>query len=234
MIKNIRINECFGVFSQVRAFSSIESRFAEARTVFHQRRTADAAATLARGQGEASPREVARPMSRRQIRERRELSLPPPGSDWHPHIRHSGAISLDTPQTVCGLAPPVRYGLQQAPPCWPRKRVCKPPITPPGQAPGAPHTEVVDAGGFFASLVLRRLRTRDSSVSDRDCFSDHHKLNRVPAAVSEIRSPFTSRSGGPVTTAGADLPGPAVPPLETQLAELAWRRLRGRAVGERS
>jgi hypothetical protein len=239
MRKNIRIIECFGVSSQVRAFAGIESRFAAARTVFHQRRTADAAATLARGQGETSRTEVARPMSRRQIRERRELSLPPPWLDWRLDSRQSGTISLDaTLQTgVRALTAPVSCGFQEPPRCWPRKRVCEPAITPPGQAPGAPHTEVVDAGGFFARLVLRRVRARDSSASDPeqpDCFSDHQKLGPVSAVASEVRSAFTSRSRRSVTTARADSPDPAVPPLETQLAELAWRRLRSRAAGERS
>jgi hypothetical protein len=233
MIKNIRIVECFGVSSQVRAFAGIESRFAAARTVFHQRRRADAAATL-----ERLPTEVARPMSGRQIRERRELSLPPPWPDWRFGSRGRGAISLDaTVQTsVCGLAAPVSCGLQEALRCWPRKPVCKPAVEPPGQTPGPPHVEVVDPHGLFASLVLRRVRTRDSSAShpeQPDCSSDHQKRGPASAATLEARAPFTSRSGRPATTAGVDSPDPAVAPLETQLAELAWRRLRGRAAGER-
>jgi hypothetical protein len=238
MRKNIRIIECFGVFSQVIAFAGIESRFAAARTIFPERRTADAAATLTRVQGETSTTEVARPMSRRQIRERRELSLPPSGPDWRFDSRHGGAIPSDfTLRTdSCGLATAVGCGIQEAPRCWARERVGKPVLTPPSQTAGPPHAEVLDANGFFASLVLRRVRARDSSVShpeQPDCSSDHRKPGPVSAAASDVCSLFAPRSRRPVTTAGADSPDPAAAPLETQLAELAWRRLRGRAAGER-
>jgi hypothetical protein len=100
---------------------------------------------------------------------------------------------------------------------------------------GPPHAELVDANGFFASLVLRRVRARDSAAShpeQPDRLSDHPKLG-LSAAASKVQSSFILRSGRPVTIAQAGSPNPALVPLETPLAELASRRLRGRTAGER-
>lgn len=235
MRKNISIIECFGVFSTVIAFAGIESRFRAARTVLAERRTADAAATLAPAQGETSTTGVARPMSRRSTTERRDSCLPPPGPDWRSDSPR-GAIPLDsTLQTGSGvLAAPVCRGIQEAPGRWARKRVCKPAVTPSGQTAGPPYAELVDANGFFASLVLRRVRARDSAAShpeQPDRLSDHSKLGL--SAMLEVRSPLTLRSARPVTTAQVGSPEPALLPLETQLAELACRRLRGQTAGER-
>jgi hypothetical protein len=216
----------------MRAFADIESRFAAARVVFHQRRTADAdaTATLARIQGEISPTEVARPMSRRQICERRELPLPPPSPHWRFDSRHWGTVSLDASLLpgMCGLGAPVSGDLQQEPYCWPCKPVAKPAVTPPGM-PDLAHADIVADHGLFARLILRRVRAQGSSASDSeqsDRFSDHRKLAPVSAA-SKVASASISRSARPATTGAADAPDSPVAPLETQLAELAWRRLRG-------
>ena len=239
MIKNIRSIKCFGVFLQMRAFADIESRFAAARIVFHQRRTADAAATLAGVQGVVSPTEVAGSMSRRQIRERHEVPLAPPGPGWHIESQHSGVISLDTKlqPDVCGLAASVSCRIQEAPRRWLRKRTCKAAVTPPGQMAESRHVETVYAHGLFAILILRRVRAQDSSASapeQPNCFSAHHEVGLTCAVGSEVHPSFTLRSGQTVTTAAlAASPEPPIAPLETKLAELAWRRLRGRAVEER-
>ena len=235
MRKNIRTIECFGVFSPMRAFADIESRFAAERAVFHQRRTADAAATWARIQGEISLTEVARSMSRRQICERRELPLPPPWPHWRFDSRHRGTASLGVTfqPEVCGPAAPLSCGLQEAPHCWPRKRVGTQAVAPPGQIRDPPRAEIVDAHGLFASLILRRVRAQDSSTGDLerpDCFSNHRELGPGAAVASEVRSHPPRDPRRPVTTATADSPDS---PVETQLAKLAWRHLRGRAAGER-
>jgi hypothetical protein len=220
----------------MRAFADIESRFAAARAVFHQRRTADAAATLAGVQGEVSPTEVARSMSRRQIRERQEVPLPLPGSGWDLDSRHRGVISLDTRLQcdLCRLVASVGCGIPEAPRRGHRRRTCQAAVTPPGQMPESRHVEVVYAHGLFASLILRRVRAQNSSASALEqpsSFSDRRELGLVSAVGSEAHSSFTSRSGQTVTTAAeAD---PPIAPLETKLAELAWRHLRGRAVEER-
>jgi hypothetical protein len=224
MRKNILILECSVVFSQVIAFAGIEPRFAAARSVFPERSIGDANATLARVQGETSTTEVAGPMSRRQIRERRESSLPSPGPDWPFDSRSRGAIALgSTLQTnSCGAATSASRVLREAP-CWTRKRVCKPAVTSPGLTAGPPHAEVLDPGSFFASLVLRRVRARPSAASrpeQPDRYSNHPKLRPVSPAALEV------------TSAGASSPAPVVAALETQLAELAWRRLGGHT-GER-
>lgn len=235
MIKNIRSIKCFGVFLQMRAFADIESRFAAARIVFHQRRTADAAATLAGVQGVVSLTEVARSMSRRQIREWQE----PPGLGGHIDSRHRGVISLDPSlqPEVCGLATSVSCGIPQAPRRWSRKRSCKVAITPPGQMPESRHVEVVCAHGLFANLILRRVRAQGSSATaleQPNCFSNRRELDLASAVGAEVRAAFTLRSGQTVTRAAvADSPDPSIAPLETKLAELAWRHLRGRAVEEK-
>lgn len=221
----------------MRAFADIESRFAAARVVFHQRRTADAAATLARIRGEISPTEVARPMSRRQICERRELLLPPPWPHWRFDSRHWGTVSLDASllPDMCGLGAPVSGDLQQALYCWPCKPVGKPAVTPPGM-PDLPHADIVADHGLFARLILRRVRAQGSSASDSeqsDRFSNHRKLAPLSATASEVASAPISRSARPATTGAADAPDSPVALLETQLAELAWHRLRGLGAGKR-
>jgi hypothetical protein len=235
MRKNNRSVKCFGVFLQTRAFADIESRFAAARVVFHQRRRADAAATLARIQGEISPTEVARPMSRRQIWERRELFLPPPWPDWRIDSRHWATVFLGLifQPEVCGLAAPVSCGLREAPRCWPRKRVNKRTVTPPGQMPDPPRAEILDAHRLFASLILRRVRAQGSSAGDcerPDCCSDHRKVIPGSAVAEEDRWRPRRDPPRPVTETAADS---RESPVETQLAELAWRHLHGRAAGER-
>jgi hypothetical protein len=76
MLKNISIDKCFGVFSKTIASAGVESQFAAARTVFHQRCRAHVAAAWARTQEETSATEVAGPMFRRQITEGLELARP--------------------------------------------------------------------------------------------------------------------------------------------------------------
>jgi hypothetical protein len=178
-------------------------------------------------------------MSRRQICERQEVPLPLPGPGWDLNSRHRGVISLDSglQPEVCGPAASVSCGIQEAPRRWPRKRTCKAAVTPPGQMPESRHVEIVYAHGLFASLILRRVRAQGSSASAPEqpkCFSDRRELGLVSAVGSEVQSSFTLRSGQTDTTAAvADLPDPPIAPLETKLAELAWRRLRGRGVEER-
>ena len=205
--KNIPIIECFDVFSTVIAFAGIESRFAAAR-VFPERRRADA--TLARAPQGTSARKVAQPMFRRQITERRELSLSQ-GPHGHSDSRPKGALPLDSTASVSG-------GLQEPPRCGTRKHVCKPAVTQAGQTADPPRVELVDANGFFASLVFRRVRARNCLVS---------------ATAPEARLPLTLRSGRPITTAQAGSPDPVQRPLETLLAELACRRLRILAAEEK-
>ncbi len=135
----------------------------------------------------------------------------------------------------CGLGAPVSRGSQEAPRGGARQRVCKPAVPTSGQTVRPPHAQLVDANGFFAGLVLRRVRARDSAASHPeppDQLSDHPKLGLL-AAPLEVRSPPTLRSARPVPTAWTSSADAARLPLETQLAELARRRLRSPTTGEK-
>src|SRR5712691_10430695 len=167
MRKNISVTECFGAFSKEIAFACIESRLAAARTFFPERCRADLTATLVRAQGGASPAELARPMSHRQITGWRELLLPP-GTDWHSKSLPKRVIRFEANLEAesCRLATPVSCGIAEPPPCWTRERVHGPAVTQADQTADWPHAELVGATGLLASLVFRQVRPGNRSAAD--------------------------------------------------------------------
>jgi len=227
--KNIISIECFGVFLQMRAFADIESRLAAAPVVFPQRRTAEAAATLVRIHGEISPAEVVWPMCRPQICERRKWPLPPPWPNWHFDGRHRETVSLDASlqPDLFGLTGPVRR-IRHMSVGWPRKLVDKPAARPSGQMSDSPHADIVSGHGLLASLILRQVRAQGSGgdAEQLEYFSDDRTLSPLSGLASEVVSTLVSRAGRP-TPAATDSPDSPKALLETQLAELAWRRVRG-------
>jgi hypothetical protein len=167
MRKNISVAECFRVFSKGIAFACIESRLAGARTFFPGRRRADLTATLVRAQGGASPAKLARPMSRRQSTERRELWLPP-GTDWHSKSLPKRVIRFDAKLEAesCRLVTPVGCGIAELPHCWTRERVHRPAVAQADQTAYWPHAELVGATGLLASLVFRPVLPGNRSAAD--------------------------------------------------------------------
>jgi hypothetical protein len=214
------------------AFACIESRMAAARTIFPERCRADLTATLVRAQGGASTAELARPMSRRQITERRELSLPP-GTDWHSKSLPKRVIRFDANLEAesCRLATPVSCGIAEPPRCWTRERVHGPAVTQADQTADWPRAELVGAVGLLARLVFRQVRPGHRSAADagQRRSSDDTKIGPILVAGSDAGSPFSLRSKRPVPIARAGAPDPAPAPMEILFTELASRRLRSLA-----
>jgi hypothetical protein len=236
MRKNISVTECFGVFSKGIAFACIESRLAAARTFFPERCRADLTATLVRIQGGASLAELARPMSRRQITERRELLLPP-GTDWHSKSLPKRVIRFDANLEAesCRLATLVSCGIAEPPHRWTRERVHGPALPQADQTADWPRAELVGATGLLARLVFRQVRLGHRSAADagQRHSSDDTKAEPVLVAAPDEASPFRLRSKRPVPIARAGAPD-TVPPMEILFTELASRRLRSLATRKKS
>ena len=230
MRKNISVTECFGVFSKWIAFACIQSRLAAARTFFPERCRADLTATLVMAQGGASPAERVRPMSRRQITERRELSLPP-GTDWHSKSLPKRVIRFDANLEAesCRLATPVSCGIAEPPHCWTRERVPGPAVTQADQTADWPRAELVGATGLLARLVFRQVRPGHRPAADTGRSSDDTKSGPVLVAGPDAGSPFSLRSKRPVPIARAGAPDTVPPSMEILFTELASRRLRSLA-----
>ena len=232
MRKNISVTECFGVFSKGIAFACIESWLAAARTFFPERCRADLTATLVRAQGEASPAERVRPMSRRQITERRELLLPP-GTDWHSKGLPKRILRFDANLEAesCRLVTPVSCGIAEPPRCWTRECVHGPVVTQADQTADWPHAELVGATSLLASLVFRQVRPGNRSAADagQRRSSDDTKMGTVLVVGPDAGSPFSLRSKRPVPIARAGAPDTVPPPMEILFTELASRRLRSLA-----
>jgi hypothetical protein len=236
MRKDISVTECFGVSSKGIGFACIESRLAAARTFFPERCSADLTATLVRIQGGASLAELARPMSRRQIRERREL-LRPPGTDWHSKSLPKCVIRFDANLEAesCRLATLVSCGIAEPPHRWTREHVHGPVVAQADQRADWPRAELVGAADLLARLVFRQARPGHRSTADagQRHSSDDTKTELVLVATPDAGSPF-SRSKRPVPIARAGAPDTVPPPMEILFTELALRRLRSLATRKKS
>jgi hypothetical protein len=164
--------------------------------------------------------EFARPMSRRQATNRRELLLPSLIPDRHqtvvifdPNVPPAPVVA-----TNGGGAEPAR--------CWTRQsihwRAAK-------QAD--PTTEVISpeliAGNhLLARLVFQRIRplSRSGMMAGQSGSPDEPQRARTPIAPPNIASPFIERSEAPISV--------PVPVMETLFTQLARRRLGGRATEE--
>jgi hypothetical protein len=221
MLKTISRNECFGVFSKTIAFAGVESRFAAARTFFHQRRRVHPVATWERTQGGTSATEAAGPMFRRQITEGPELSWP---LQRHSVDRQKGTIALESTLQADSS----------------RKSDRNPAWKPRSETVGPLQAELVHANGFLADLIFRQVRARDSSSSktgQRHCPSKKPASGVVSVAAPATQSQplqWTSRSRRSSTIAQTESSGPVPSLLERLLAELACRRLRSLAEGRES
>lgn len=220
MLKIISRNECFGVFSKTIAFAGVESRFAAARTIFHQRRRVHPVATWARTQGGTSATEAARPMFRRQITAGPELFWP---LRRHSVDRQKGTIVLESTLQADSS----------------RKSDRNPAWAPRSEPVGPLQAELVHANGFLADLIFRQVRARHSSSSKtgQHCPSEKPTSGVVSVAAPATQSQppqWTSRSRRSTTIAQTDLSGPVPSLLERLLAELAYRHLRRLAAGRES
>jgi hypothetical protein len=169
--------------------------------------------------------EFARPMSRGQATNRRDLLLPSLGPDWH----QTSVIF----NSSAGLAPPplVKGRAEEAPRCWTRQNIhygaAKQAVL------GAELTgpELIGANHLLARLVFQQIRRRSRSggTGGQSCSSDEPQRRGVPASAPALRSPRIGRAALP-SDAPVSVPVPLT--VETLFTQLARRRLRGRAEKE--
>jgi hypothetical protein len=192
------------------------------RRIVVERRTTSATANLARVPEGASGAELARPISHREIAERREVFAPSSAFDTP-----ADGSSLDFRQSES------RHPLTPLPRCWTRKQVFGSALTQ-GNAPCA---ELVDGHGLIASLVLHQVRPdQRSAVTDagpQNHSSHAPKPGARPVAVAEVESTLApgSAKSSPMPEAATSHALPT--PLETLFTELARRRVRKLAIREK-
>ena len=163
--------------------------------------------------------EFARPMSRRQATNRRELLLP----SLIP-ARHQTAVVFDAsvPPAPAAAnhssgAEPPRYRDQQ--------RIHYRPAKEASQTIEVVSPELITRNHLLARLVFQQIRPRSRSavMGEQNCSPEEPRLARTPIA-SPVTSPIKSCAETPV-------PAP-VKGVETLFIQLARRRLGGRATEE--
>ena len=167
--------------------------------------------------------EFARPMSRRQATNRRELLSPSLMPD-----RHQAAVLLHP--SVC-LAPLVAINASSAQP--PRCCTCQAVHYRGAKQPGPPiaetesSPELIAGSHLLSRLVFRRIRSRGRSgeIREQSCHSDEPTPVCDPLVRSPMASSFKASAEAPISP-------PALTALETLFSQLARRQLRGRAAEE--
>jgi hypothetical protein len=197
--------ECFGVFSKVKAFDCNDSGFAAARTMlFPLHHTSGADSSIRANEEESASRaELANPLSRRQIKQRRGFS----------QLSEFGRLGA---QVSCGIAEP-----------WNLSEVHSVAGTQRGQTDkfGA---EFVAADRLLARLTLHQIRPHHRSIADagKQSCSSCDPLGCPSVSVASVRSPFSMRSGPAVGIVHTASPDALLTPIETLFTELAGRCLR--------
>ena len=185
---------CIGLWSAAPRMSSPE------------RRIADANATRAKAQGWAFRAEFKRPMSCRQVAERRKSPvLPTHRTDAHSDVHQKRDISLDLNKKpeFCRLSAVVSGAITEPSGCRNRKSAHNPARSQTARMADAPRAELIDDNGLFARLVFHRVRPLSQSSVDAgprswsspDGASRHPESGRGMVAAPDIGSPLTLRSG---------------------------------------
>jgi hypothetical protein len=161
-----------------------------------------------------------RPMSRRKATTRRELLLPSLIPD-----RHQTAAIFD-PSVPAAPVAAINGSDAEPARCWTRQSIHYGAAKQAGPTTEVASPEVIAGNRLLARLVFQRIRPRNRSGVIGQSFSrDEPQCARTPVAPSNIASPLTGRAGAPISA-------PVPPPVETLFAQLARRRLRGRATEE--
>jgi hypothetical protein len=159
--------------------------------------------------------EFARPMSRRQATNRRELLSP----SLIP-ARHQTAVVPPAPvaATKGNDAEPPRYCNHQRIHCQAAKEA--------SQTIEAASPELIAGNHLLARLVFQQIRPRNRSavMGGQSCSPEEPQRARTPIASPNIASPVIG-----CAEVSASAP---TPPMETLFTQLARRRLRGRATEE--
>jgi hypothetical protein len=165
--------------------------------------------------------EFARPMSRRQPTNRRELLLPS-----LMHDRHQTVVICDPSAPPAPIAAINGHGAEPAR-CWTRQSVQYRAAKQVGPTTEVASPELIAGNHLLARLVFQRVRPRSRSgvMGGQSCSADEPQRVRTPIAPPNIASPVIGPAEAPVLA-------PVPPPVETLFAQLARRRLRGRATEE--
>jgi hypothetical protein len=163
--------------------------------------------------------EFARPMSRRQATNRRELLLPLLIPDRHQTVVDPSVPSAPVAATNGGGAEPAR--------CWTRQSIQCPAAKQAGPTTEVASPELIAGNHLLARLVFQRIRPPSGSgrMGEQSCSPDEPQRACTPIAPSNIASPLIGRAEAPVSA-------PVPPPVETLFTQLVRRRLRGRATEE--
>jgi hypothetical protein len=160
--------------------------------------------------------EFARPMSRRQATNRRELLSP----SLIP-ARHQTAVVFSAPIAATngtGAEPP-RYCNHQRIHCQSAKKA--------SQTIEAASPELIAGNHLLARLVFQQIRPRNRSSAVMGGQS------RSPEEPQRVRTPIASPDIASPVIGCAEVPAAAlIPPMETLFTQLARRRLRGRTTEE--
>jgi hypothetical protein len=164
--------------------------------------------------------EFARPMSRRQTTNRRELLLP----SLIPH-RHQTAVIFDPSVPLAPVAATNVNGAEPAQSCTCQSIQCRAKPTGPTTEMASP--ELIAGSHLLARLVFQQIRPRSRSgrMGEQSCSPDEPQRARTPIAPPNTASPLIGH-------VEASISAPVPPPVETLFTQLARRRLRGRATEE--
>lgn len=159
-------------------------------------------------------------MSRRQVTNRRESLLPPLIPD-----RHQRAIVFD-PSAVPGPAAAINGKAEESPGGRTRHSTLYWAAKQASQTIDVALPEFIAGNHLLAKLVFQRIRSHNPSgvIGGQSCSPDEPQHARAPITPPDVASPVIGC---------AEVPASApVPPMETLFAQLARRRLRGRATEE--
>src|SRR6266496_2989805 len=137
--------------------------------------------------------EFARPMSRGQATNRRELLLPSLVPDWH-----QTPVIFDPADRV--PAPLVEGGSEEPPRCWARQNIHHAAAEQTIRGTEVTGSELIGANHLLARLVFQQIRSRSRSgvIGGQRCSSDEPQRGGVLASAPALRSPLIGRAALPV------------------------------------
>ena len=165
--------------------------------------------------------EFARPMSRRQATNRRELLLPSLIPD-----RHQTGVVFDASVPAAPAAPIHDNGAEPPRYCN-HQRIHYRAAKEASQTIEVASPELIAGNHLLAKLVFQQIRPRNRStvMAGQNCSPEEPQRTRTAIESLDIASPVIGFAETPV-------PAPVPPAVETLFIQLARRRLGGRATKE--
>ena len=169
--------------------------------------------------------EFASPMSRRQIVEKREFSLPSLGADRHiKHVILDPSLLTGSCRRVgpdCGGGEPLQG--------WTRDGVHTQAAKQMDQRADASDSEFVVSNSLFARMLLRHIRSFNRAVVENEKQSGafcEAKAGRMSDSSPDVGLSIRRQSQCPPAIRQSLVSDPPLAPIETLFTELARRRLR--------